>query len=620
MIRSMRGSAKWIMGFLAVAFVGWMVFDVGMGITGVGSYRLGDAVAKVNGRAIELDAYFNAIREAQERQRQRLGTAPLTREDQTALENAVLESLIQQVLLEEEFRRRGIRVTDDEILGAAQTSPPPEIMQAEPFQTDGQFDLAKYQRYLASRQDPGFLQALEARYRDEIPRAKLFEQLVADVYLSDAKLWQAYRDQHDSVLAQLLALAPSLIPDTAVQVTEAEIKAHYDRNRDAFERPSVAYLSYVAISRLPNPADTAAALERARRIRGEIAAGADFAEVARRESSDSVSAAKGGDLGEVSRGTFVNEFERAALALRPGQVSQPVLSPIGYHIIRLESRRGDSFHARHILIPIELAGDHLDRVDAQVDSLDRYAAEQTDPTALDSTAAMVGLPVQVAPPLPQGQRLVIPPQTVPDAGIWAFEARPGETSPVIEADHAFYVFRLDSVIRGGVPSLAEIREQVRGTVVETKKREALRQLADGLAKDLAAGEPLDRVAERVGAPLRLVGPFTRANPAPELLDEPAVVGAGFGLEAGEIGGPISGRQGRYFVRTVAKHLADSAAFVAQLPTQRAQALQVARQARVRLVLNSLRESARVVDRRRDLERAQREAEERAAKLPQPVGF
>jgi peptidyl-prolyl cis-trans isomerase D len=608
------------MGFLAIAFVGWMVFDVGMGITGAGSYRLGDAVAKVNGRAIELDGYFNAIREAQERQRQRFGTAPLTREDQTALENAVLESMIQQVLLEEEFRRRGIRVTDDEILGAAQTSPPPEVMQAEPFQTDGQFDLAKYQRYLASRQDPGFLQALEARYRDEIPRAKLFEQLVADVYLSDAKLWQAYRDQHDSVLAQLLALAPSLIPDTAVQVTEAEIKAHYDRNRDALERPGVAYLSYVAISRLPNAADTAAALERARRIRREIAAGADFAEVARRESSDSVSAAKGGDLGEVSQGTFVNEFERAALALRPGQVSQPVLSPFGYHIIRLESRRGDSFHARHILIPIELAGDHLARVDAQVDSLDRYAAEQTDPTALDSTAAMLGLPVLVAPPLPQGERLVIPPQTVPDAGIWAFEAQPGETSPVIEADHAFYGFRLDSVVPGGVPPLAEVREQVRGAVVETKKREALRQLADRLAKDLAAGEPLERVAERIGAPLRLVGPFTRANPAPELLDEPAVVGAAFGLEAGEIGGPTSGRQNMYFVRTVAKHLADSAGFVPQLPTQRAQALQVARQARVRLVLNSLRESARVVDRRRDLERAQREAEERAAQLPQPVGF
>lgn len=620
MIRQMRSSAKWIMGFLAIAFVGWMVFDVGMDVGGGGSYRLGDAVAKVNGRSIELDAYFNAIRDAQERQRQRFGSAPVTREEQDALEDAVLESLIQQVLLEQEYRRRGIRVTDEEILSAAQTSPPPEVLEAEAFQTDGQFDLAKYQRYLASRQDPGFLLALEARYRDEIPRAKFFEQLVADVYLTDAELWQAYRDQHDSVVAQLMPLTPALIPDTAVRVSEAEVRAHYDRDRDAFRRPGMAHLSYVAVSRIPTAADTAAALERARRIRAEIAAGADFAEVARRESSDSVSAAKGGDLGEVTQGRFLAEFERAVLALLPGQLSQPVVSPFGYHIIRLESRRGDRFHPWHILIPIELTGERLDEVDRLVDNLDNQAAEQSDPGALDAAAATLGLPVQAAPLLPEGDRLFIPPYNVPDAGIWAFEARPGETSPVIEAEHAFYLFRLDSVTPGGVPPLNEIREQVRVAVVETKKREAVRQLADRLAQDLGAGEPLERVAERVGAAFQEVGPFTRANPARELLDEPAVVGAAFGPEAGELGGPVMGRRGAYFVRTIRKHLADSAAFVAQLPAQRAQALQVARQARVRLVLNSLRESARVVDRREDLERAQREAEERAQSLPRPVGF
>ena len=105
MMRAMRSFAKWIMGVLAVAFVGWMVFDVGMGISG-GTYQPGDAVAKVNGTSIELQAFYNAVRDAQERQRRESGNTPVTREDQKALEDAVLEGLVQQVLLLDEFKRR----------------------------------------------------------------------------------------------------------------------------------------------------------------------------------------------------------------------------------------------------------------------------------------------------------------------------------------------------------------------------------------------------------------------------------------------------------------------------------------------------------------------------------
>lgn len=621
MIRAMRSSAKWVMGILVIAFVGWMVFDVGMDVMGRGGYRMGDAIAKVNGRSIELQTYFTALRDAQERQRRQLGTAPLTQEDQQALQDAVLEELIQEILLNEEFRRRNIKVTEEEILAAARTSPPPEVYDLPIFQTEGQFDLQKYQRFLAAGTDPAFLQALENRYRQEIPRAKLYDQLVADVFLSDAKLWQAYKDQHDSVRIRLLALFPdAVIPDSEVAVTDAEVRAYYDRNRREFERPAVAYLSYISVSRLPNGADSAAALERARSIRREILGGADFAEVAKRESADSASGAKGGDLGEVARGTFIPEFEQAALALRPGQVSEPVLTPFGYHIIKLESRTGDRFRARHILIPIEPVGEHLEAIDAMVDSLDRHAAEQIDPAALDSAAARLGLPVRVAPPLREGERLTLAPYVIPDVGIWAFEARPGDTSPVIEARHAFYLFRLDSLTPGGVPPLDQIRGEVRRAVMRQKKREALRQLAGRLALDVKEGATIAVLSEKVGVPASTVGPFTRANPPALLLDEPKVIGAAFGIPVGKVGGPINGESAIFFLEPIARTLADSAAWREQLDAQRERAIQIARESRVRTVLNSMRASAQVTDRRKELERAQREAEERARNVPRPVAF
>ena len=91
----MRASAKWIMLFLTVAFVGWMVFDVGMDVSGQGGASLGDAAARVNGSKINLQAYYNALRVAQEQRQFEGGSYGYTLEEQRAFEDAVLEGLIQ---------------------------------------------------------------------------------------------------------------------------------------------------------------------------------------------------------------------------------------------------------------------------------------------------------------------------------------------------------------------------------------------------------------------------------------------------------------------------------------------------------------------------------------------
>jgi peptidyl-prolyl cis-trans isomerase D len=612
MIRAMRASAKWVMGILVLAFVGWMVFDVGMGISGGGSYHPGDAIAKVNGERIDLQTYYAALRNAQENQRRQNGSAPLTQEDEKQLENSVMESLVEDVLLHEEYQRRHITVSPEEIIAAAQQDPPAEIQQAAEFQTDGKFDLSKWQKYLASGIDPNLDQALEAQYRQEIPRAKLFNQLVADVYLSDAQLWQQYTDQHDSVTIKLLSLYPdAVIPDSAVHVSDAEVEQYYKDHKQDFDRKPVAYMSYVVVHRAPNAVDSAAALAHARAVREEIVKGGDFAAVAKRESADTVSGAKGGDLGEATNGTFDPTFEKAALALKPGQISQPVLTRFGYHIIKLISKSGDKFHAAHILIHVGLTGAHQDSTDAAIDSLDRRAGEQSDGATLDSAAAVIGAKVREAAPVREGDRVLAGGMFVPDAALWAFgDARPGETSTLIETDQASYVFRLDSLTPGGVPDLSAIRDVVRAAVVMQKKKEAARQLAETLVADIRANRmTLEGAAQRAHAPLTTLGPFTRTSPAQVLLTEPVVVGAAFGVPIDQVSQPIVGEHTVFLVEPVARRLADSTAFVKQLPVLRAQALQNARQNRVRMVLSSLREQASVDDRRKAMEEAQKNAEE-----------
>jgi peptidyl-prolyl cis-trans isomerase D len=612
MIRAMRASAKWVMGVLVVAFVGWMVFDVGMGISGGGTYRPGDAIAEVNGQRIDLQEYYAALRNAQENQRRQSGSAPVTQEDQKQLENSVMESLIQDVLLHEEYQRRHITVSPEEIVAAAQNAPPPEIQNAPEFQTDGKFDPTKWQRFLASGADPNLDAALEAQYRQEIPRAKLFNQLVADIYVPDEQLWQAYQDDHDSATIKLLSLYPDVvIPDSAVHVSDAEVEQYYQDHRADFDRTPVAYMSYAVVHRIPNAADSAAALAHAKAVREEIVKGADFAAVAKRESVDSASAVKGGDLGEVTRGSFVPQFEKAALALAPGQISQPVLSPFGYHIIKLISKSGNKFHAAHILIHIGLVGAHQDSTDAAIDNLDRRAGEQADGAELDSAAAAIGAKVHEAAPVREGDRVLAGGVFVPDAALWAFDdARPGETSSLIETDQASYIFRLDSLTPGGVPELSAIHDAVRSAVVLQKKKEAARQLAQTIVADIQADRTtLDAVAKRYQAPLTTLGPFTRTNPSSVLRGEAVIVGAAFGVPLDHVSPPIVGEHSVFLVEPVARHAADSTAFVKQLPALRAEALQSARQNRVRLVLSSLRAQAKVDDRRKALQEAQKNAEE-----------
>src|SRR3989304_1699365 len=127
MMRSMRASAKWIMGVVAFFFVGWMIYGYGMDIAGRGA-TASNVLAKVNGRTVDAQTFYNAVRAEQERRRQQEAPVPTTLEEQQQLEDAVLEQIVQSIVLEEEFRRRGIKVSDQEIIEAARTTPPPEGM------------------------------------------------------------------------------------------------------------------------------------------------------------------------------------------------------------------------------------------------------------------------------------------------------------------------------------------------------------------------------------------------------------------------------------------------------------------------------------------------------------
>jgi peptidyl-prolyl cis-trans isomerase D len=610
MMQAFRNAAKPVAYLITAAFLLWMLVDLS-GLSGGGGVLTKTTVGSINGQSVDARIYTEAVQRAITARQQETGRS-LGLEEVDQVRNEVWEQFVQNAVLAAEVERRNLGVSPDEIATLIRNVPPPEVQSSPDFQTDGQFDLTKYQRWLASAIGQQAVPFLEARYRDEILRAKLLRNVTADIFLSDAALWERYRDAREATsIALTPIIARNIIPDSAVEVTAAEVDAYYKANTKEFERPRTAFLSFIGVSRMLDASDSAAALARATAIREELLAGASFAEVAQRESADPGSAQLGGDLGTFGRGDMIPPFENAAFSIPLNTVSEPVLTVEGYHLIEVSARTADSVTARHILVRMELAGQHRDMVDAMADSLEALAADRLDPAALDTAARALRLPIGQTAPIQEGTRAVVGDLLVGDAGVWAFQAKVGETSPVVETNEAFFVFRLDSLHKAGVPALDDIRQAVTFAVLEQKKEEKAKEVAATLIREINAGRSMAEASAALGLPHREFPPFPRVNPP---LQNPKLIGIAFGLPEGKLSDVIDTPEGLYVIRVLDRVPADSAAFTRDLDAIRAEAIRTARNERIRYFLQALRDGAKVEDDRAETFRTAAQAEAEAAAL------
>jgi len=591
-MRQMRENTKWIMLATAIAFVALMVFQWGMDISGRSGGGMGE-IGRVNGTPVTYEmyqaAYHNLYEQVSGSQEE-----PVTSAQNRDIEEAAWNQAVNQILVQQELTRRGIRVSDQEIRDAARFSPPQELMSDPLFQTEGRFDIQKYQSFLANSADELFLLQLEAYYRDVIPEGKLMRQVTSGIYFSDAELWDAFREANEQVRLRYLALNPSLlVPDSAVQVTNAEVQSYYRDHEEDFHTPAQAEVKYVALTKAPLQEDTTAARDLAREIRQEILDGADFAEVAQRESADDASASEGGELGTIPRGQMPPAFDSVAFSAPLHQIPEPVQTAYGFHVLQVESRRGDSVQVRHILIPIQRTGDSELRLLTLADTLEVLGESRT----LEEAAGVIGLPV-----LTQQLTEVFPflagVGQISDGLLWVFEeASPGEVSPVFEDPQAFYMMELVSSTPAGNQSLEDARPTIEQILRIQKKVEAVRAEARDLVAQARAAGTLEAVDDGDDLVVQEAGPAARTQFFPGLGIRNPAVGAAFGLREGEISDPVVWNNSVYIVQNLERIPADSTVFEENKADQRARLTYTVQQQRLEQWIEGLRETARIVDRR-----------------------
>jgi peptidyl-prolyl cis-trans isomerase SurA len=356
------------------------------------------------------------------------GAAGLPAADRATLEKEVLDELIKNKLVLAKANRLGISVPFSEVEKAVDRA-----IEENKKALGGE---SAFARQLEAE---GFtLEGLKKLYREQIQNRMLVEQVVS-------------RE----------------IDRSAVEVTDAELKQAYEERKSDFpNRPEVVHLATILIGLESSEQARTAAMATADSLRRRIEAGEDFAELAKRHSEDP-SAEKGGNLGRIKLADLGNPaFADAVGRLAVGELSEPILTAYGYHIIQVMSTDTTSgeVELRHILVRLKAGERDVQKVYEMAQGIHQRLVEgepfdsmavrySTDPASAAGGGDLGWLRVA---DLPEFFRDVL------------LEMKPGDTSPVLREPSGFRIVKLLDREGARPYTFEEVREELKGLLRQEK--------------------------------------------------------------------------------------------------------------------------------------------------------
>jgi peptidyl-prolyl cis-trans isomerase D len=533
-----------------------------------------DTVATVNGQTITRREYQNRYQGYLEMYSQGpQGRLTPEMAEQLGLPQRVVDELVTEVVVVQRAQAEGLGLSDEEFNAA--------VHAMREFQDGGRFSIERYRRFLQVRGVEG-----EQDLRRYLTMRKVQRLILGGVRVTDAEVEQAWGLRREEVKAAwaMIELAPLVAAATAAEeeiaeyvkthgeefkqperrkvqyvtlvprefaptVSAAEVEKHYTDHIKEYETPRQVQASHVLV----RVGETGGS-EAEDRARAKIAdvikrakAGEDFAKLAREVSEDPGSKDKGGDLGLVSPGTMVPDFEKTLFALKKGEISaEPVRTPFGFHAIKVSDVREASRKPLKEVAPQirdRLAADASDRAArARADEVrpalqaagDFMAEARTlGLTPVETTMAKLGRP----PGVPGGD-------TLEDA---AFGLAVGGVTQPVKSPAGWVVLKVTETIAPGVPPLAEIRDRVAAVVKRRKADTAAAGRAKQLADD-ARGGNLEAAARKAGATHGETPRFSKAKPAEKLPGDVQV--AALQTPVGQTSPPVKTPLGYYVVKVV----------------------------------------------------------------------
>ncbi len=553
MINSMRKMAPAIMLVILVAFVGGTIFlDWGMNAAGMGRPTI---AGKINDTEISLQQFDHMVNQERQRIQQQQGTVPPAMYQQIPAQ--VWEQEVQRVLMREAFRQMRLESTAEELFHYIKNNPFPGIEQEPHFQTeDGVFDTSKYIDFLSdprSYDQFPFLRDMERHTAEFVIPAQKFETLLqASVLPSPSEIEQQYRLQNEKAVFEYVKVRKSMFDVDQSDITEEMIQQYYRANRRNMTQDEKVNLRFARIPIEVTEYDEAVYRNEMEDLRERILSDEfTFEKEAEFESDDEQTAPMGGYLGWFAFEQMVSEFSEAAFSLEVGEISEPVRTAYGYHLIQVEGkeeRDGELMvNARHILRNVEPTIETIDRASDLAESLrEEIIRDGFDKVVENFESVQVG-----------STGLFARGDNVPEIGFlsglmaFAFDADIGGISDILENPDAVYVLSVKEKVPSGIIPLEVARQDIVITLKDSLQNQQARNHAAAVLATVADTEH-SLVDLQQEDPLLVSGATDtvgRLEFIPVLGFNSKAAAVAFSLDEGQMSGLVEDEEGFYFVKT-----------------------------------------------------------------------
>src|SRR5919197_2438587 len=427
MLDRMRQHRNWLKWSLALVVLSFVIFYIPEFLRSTGAdAAAGETIANVAGHEITAGEFRRTYQAQLQAYRASYGgnmSEQLLK--QLGIDQQILQQLVEERAALAEAERLGIEATDEEVRQ--------RIFSMPAFQENGAFiGEQRYQQLLRMQRPPIQPAEFEDSVRRSVTVEKLRSALTEWLSVSDKELEQEYRRRNDKVKLAVVSFTADTFRGQ-VTASDADVAAYFEAHKDDFKVPEKRKIRYLLVDidalrakvNLPQSEieraynnnmeqyttpeqvrashillktegkDDAAVKAKAEEILKQARAGADFAELAKKNSEDEGSAKNGGDLDYFQRGRMVPEFDQVAFSLQPGQISDPVKTQYGYHIIKLVDKKPAT--TKTLAEVRQQLSDQLAYERAQAQAADLAQAlekEISRPVDLDRVARANGLRVQ----------------------------------------------------------------------------------------------------------------------------------------------------------------------------------------------------------------------------------
>lgn len=413
----------------------------------------------------------------------------LSDEEKAKLNDQCWEELIGRYVYDKAIKAGKIKLTDAQVLAEAKRNPPAEVKQIKELQTKGKFDAKLYEKALTDV--PEFRKQVIALVRSIYQYTKLLDTVKAEVDVSADSVKAAWMKENDTVDARIIFFDYKKL--TNLEASEQEALLFYSERREEFRKDDGRSLRYVKFANAATPADSTLVQNQVQELYQELLAGRDFAQAAKDLSADPGSGKNGGELGWFTRGRMVRPFEDAAFSTPVGELSQPVLSNFGWHIIKVTGKReggqGEEVEASHILIKISPSEKTLQDMKINSHQLHTLALQ----TGLQEAALQKGCLVEETPAFFQTEGFI--PGFGREARLisFAYENPPDTLFEIYYSPSGdAYVIETAQEFPTWYPDFEEKKSDFITSATNTKRMYTMEQTAEGYIENLEPGDYLDQ--------------------------------------------------------------------------------------------------------------------------------